>query len=210
VHGLCAPAGREVQVIRRGSLRKGDNGAQAAPVGRVATLPPPAYPLPRHKPPPAPRAPTRWEAFAAKKGIQKKKRPTAVWDEDAGEWRRRHGYKRAGDAKDVPIIEASAADQARACCCGRRLGPRGRGCRREKGAEGWDYAGETKRMVFALTSKAGATAQYRVWWGSMVGSRAGQGALPPGFCGWSACRQDLCSDNHMQAGCLTGQCGQRR
>ncbi len=88
--------------------------AQAAPVGRIAQLPAPAYPLPRHKPLPAPRAPTRWEAFAMKKGIQKKKRPTTVWDEDAGEWRRRHGYKRAGDAKEVPIIEASAADKARA------------------------------------------------------------------------------------------------
>ena len=94
---------------------------QAAPVGRVAQLPPPAYPLPRQKPLPAPRAPTRWEAFAAKKGIQKKKRPTVVWDEDAGEWRRRHGYKRAGDAREVPIIEASAADKVRTIFYGSRM-----------------------------------------------------------------------------------------
>ncbi|KAK9841014.1 hypothetical protein WJX81_005502 [Elliptochloris bilobata] len=85
--------------------------SEAAPVGRIAQLPPPTHPLPRHKPLPAARAPTRWEAFAAKKGIQKKKRPTTVWDEDAGEWRRRHGYKRASDAKEVPIIEASAEDK---------------------------------------------------------------------------------------------------
>ena len=77
-----------------------------APVGRVVTLPSPSTPLPRAQPPPAPRPPTRWEAFAAKKGIKKTKRSKLAWDEGAGEWRRRHGYKRAGDDADVAVVDA--------------------------------------------------------------------------------------------------------
>jgi regulator of ribosome biosynthesis len=43
----------------------------------------------------------------------KKKRSKEIWDEQAGEYRRRYGYKRAGDESEVPIIEATAADQVR-------------------------------------------------------------------------------------------------
>ena len=82
-----------------------------APVGRLADLPRPSTPLPRAKPPPAPRAPTRWEAFAAQKGIAKRKRSKLVYDEDAGEWRRRHGYKRAGDDADVHVVDAKPGDR---------------------------------------------------------------------------------------------------
>ena len=81
-----------------------------APVGRLADLPRPATPLPRCKPPPAPRPPTRWEAFAAQKGIAKRKRSKLVFDDDAGEWRRRHGYKRAGDDADVVVVDAKPGD----------------------------------------------------------------------------------------------------
>ena len=35
-----------------------------------------------------------------------------VWDEEQQEWRRRYGYQRAGDERDIPIIEAGANDQA--------------------------------------------------------------------------------------------------
>ena len=77
-----------------------------APVGRVVTLPQPTTALPRAQPPPAPRPPTRWEAFAAKKGITKTKRSKLVWDEGAGDWKRRHGYKRAGDDADVVVVDA--------------------------------------------------------------------------------------------------------
>ncbi|XP_028288923.1 ribosome biogenesis regulatory protein homolog [Parambassis ranga] len=63
----------------------------------VAKLPEPTIPLPREKPPPKPRPPTRWEQFAKLKGIQKKKKTNLVWDETAKEWRRRWGYKRAND-----------------------------------------------------------------------------------------------------------------
>jgi regulator of ribosome biosynthesis len=82
-------------------------------VGRIAHLPKPTTPLPRAKPLPAPREPTKWEAFAQRKGIVKRKRGREVFDEEAGEYRRRHGYKRAGDEADVPIIEASTSDAVR-------------------------------------------------------------------------------------------------
>uniref|UniRef100_A0A3B3D9P2 Ribosome biogenesis regulatory protein n=1 Tax=Oryzias melastigma TaxID=30732 RepID=A0A3B3D9P2_ORYME len=47
----------------------------------VAKLPEPATRLPREKPPPKPKPPTKWEQFAKLKGIQKKKKTNMVWDE---------------------------------------------------------------------------------------------------------------------------------
>jgi regulator of ribosome biosynthesis len=47
------------------------------------------------------------------KGIRKRKRSKMVYDEEAKEWKRRHGYKRANDDADVPVIEARAGDQVR-------------------------------------------------------------------------------------------------
>ncbi|XP_069816092.1 ribosome biogenesis regulatory protein homolog [Dendropsophus ebraccatus] len=79
----------------------------------VATLPEPTTRLPREKPAPKPRAPTRWEEFAKLKGIQKKKKTNLVWDEVAKEWRRRWGYKRARDnTKDWLIEVPATADPA--------------------------------------------------------------------------------------------------
>ncbi|XP_059580016.1 ribosome biogenesis regulatory protein homolog [Alligator mississippiensis] len=69
-------------------------GEAAGPL--LAELPPPATRLPREKPPPRPRPPTRWERFAQLKGIRRRKRPSLVWDAAAGDWRRRWGYGRAG------------------------------------------------------------------------------------------------------------------
>ncbi|KAM9774817.1 ribosome biogenesis regulatory protein homolog [Syngnathus typhle] len=71
----------------------------------VAKLPEPTTPLPREKPPPKPRPPTKWEQFAKLKGIQKKKKTNLVWDETAKEWRRRWGYKRAKDDTKEWLIE---------------------------------------------------------------------------------------------------------
>ncbi|XP_074549046.1 ribosome biogenesis regulatory protein homolog [Halichoeres trimaculatus] len=71
----------------------------------VAKLPDPATRLPREKPPPKPRPPTKWEEFAKLKGIQKKKKTNLVWDETAKEWRRRWGYKRAKDDTKEWLIE---------------------------------------------------------------------------------------------------------
>ncbi|RVE58749.1 hypothetical protein OJAV_G00198050 [Oryzias javanicus] len=71
----------------------------------VAKLPEPATRLPREKPPPKPKPPTKWEQFAKLKGIQKKKKTNMVWDETAKEWRRRWGYKRANDDTKDWLIE---------------------------------------------------------------------------------------------------------
>ncbi|NXC39987.1 RRS1 protein, partial [Penelope pileata] len=51
----------------------------------LAQLPEPALRLPREKPPPKPRPPTRWERFARLKGIRRRKRPSLVWDADPHE-----------------------------------------------------------------------------------------------------------------------------
>ncbi|CAM6084834.1 unnamed protein product [Calypogeia fissa] len=79
-------------------------------VGRLVTLPPPISRLPREKPLPTPRVPTKWEQFAQKKGIVKRKRSKLEFDEATDEWRRRHGYKRVRDDNDIPVLPAKESD----------------------------------------------------------------------------------------------------
>lgn len=79
--------------------------------GRLVRLPPPALVLPREKPLPKPRPPTKWEIFAQRKGIQKRKRSSLMWDESTDKWQRRHGYGRGHDEAAVPIIDAGPDDQ---------------------------------------------------------------------------------------------------
>lgn len=83
---------------------------EAVQGGRLVSLPAPTTPLPREKPVPKPKPLTKWQRFAQERGIRKRKRSKLVYDEEAGEWRRRHGYKRANDDEDVPVIEARADD----------------------------------------------------------------------------------------------------
>lgn len=71
----------------------------------VAKLPDPTTALPREKPAPKPKPPTKWEQFAKLKGIQKKKKTNLVWDEVHKEWKRRWGYKRAKDDTKEWLIE---------------------------------------------------------------------------------------------------------
>ncbi|XP_017309361.2 ribosome biogenesis regulatory protein homolog [Ictalurus punctatus] len=71
----------------------------------VVKLPDPVTKLPREKPAPKPRPPTKWEQFAKLKGIQKKKKTNLVWDEVHKEWKRRWGYKRAKDDTKEWLIE---------------------------------------------------------------------------------------------------------
>ena len=76
-------------------------------------LPPPTMQLPREKPLPEGKPTTRWEKFAAKKGIQKKKRSKMVWDEATQQWAPRYGFGRANSAKDARenwVIEAKPGD----------------------------------------------------------------------------------------------------
>lgn len=57
-------------------------------------LPQASTPLPREKSIPAEKAPTKWELFAKKKGIDNKKKDTKlVFDEATGEWVPKWGYK---------------------------------------------------------------------------------------------------------------------
>jgi regulator of ribosome biosynthesis len=79
---------------------------QSTPDGLLLTFPSQALtPLPRWKPIPKPKAPTKWEAFAKKKGIGKfggnlkggaqleERRKNMVFDEEKGEWVKKWGYK---------------------------------------------------------------------------------------------------------------------
>lgn len=60
----------------------------------LVTLPDPLFKLPREKSIPKPKEPTRWEKFAAKKGIQKKgKEGKLVFDEESQKWVNKWGYK---------------------------------------------------------------------------------------------------------------------
>jgi len=62
-----------------------------SPDGPLAVLPPPTFQLPRAKPLPKPKPPTKWEQFAAAKGIQKTVREKRVWDEEKQDWVNRWG-----------------------------------------------------------------------------------------------------------------------
>ncbi len=77
----------------------------STPDGLTLSLPPATTQLPRWKPLPKPKPPTKWEAFARKKGIGKfggaasggakleDRRKNMVYDEESGEWVRKWGYK---------------------------------------------------------------------------------------------------------------------
>ncbi|XXG94212.1 Rhodanese- sulfurtransferase [Hypoxylon texense] len=63
-----------------------------------------ATPLPREKPLPAAKAPTRWEQFAARKGIrpqtrEQRRAKSRTYNEAAGEWERTWGYDKGGAKK---------------------------------------------------------------------------------------------------------------
>lgn len=64
--------------------------------GVILSLPQTSTALPREKPAPKPKEPTKWERFAAKRGIKPKtreQRKNLAYDEDTGEWKRKWGYQ---------------------------------------------------------------------------------------------------------------------
>lgn len=79
--------------------------------GPLVRLPRPTTRLPREKHIPRPKPPTKWEEFAKRKGIQNHKKDKRVFDEQTATWKRRHGYDRVNDDKDIPIIEAKPTDE---------------------------------------------------------------------------------------------------
>lgn len=80
--------------------------------GRYVQLPPGTTPFPRTKPlPPQEKPMTKWEKFAKEKGIKKRKRSKMVFDEQTDEWKRRHGYDRAGDANRILIMDGKWSEK---------------------------------------------------------------------------------------------------
>lgn len=82
---------------------------------RVMKLPEPTTILPRARPVPKPKPPTKWEQFAKSKGIQSKKskkRDKLVYDDTSRKWVPRYGYNRAknDDQKDWLIEVPDNAD----------------------------------------------------------------------------------------------------
>lgn len=71
----------------------------------VAKLPEPKTIVPREKPLPKPKPLTKWQEFAQKKGIVKRKKSKFVWDETHKEWRPRFGFKKANDESKPWLIE---------------------------------------------------------------------------------------------------------
>ncbi|PWW75979.1 ribosomal biogenesis regulatory protein, partial [Tuber magnatum] len=72
---------------------------KSASDGVYVELPDPVTPLPREKPLPRAKEPTKWFLFAKKKGIKSKtKDGKLVYDEEKGEWVPKWGYK--GKNKD--------------------------------------------------------------------------------------------------------------
>jgi len=64
-----------------------------SPEGPLAQLPPPKTQLPRTKPLPKPKAPTKWERFARAKGIHSQRRDKKIWDDERQTWVPRWGWK---------------------------------------------------------------------------------------------------------------------
>jgi len=81
-------------------------------VGKLALLPTGSTPVPREKPVPKPAAPTKWEAFAKLKGIQKQKRSRMVQDDATGEVAPRWGFKSARSKAESAEWAIEAPDSA--------------------------------------------------------------------------------------------------
>ncbi|PNP42708.1 hypothetical protein TGAM01_v210150 [Trichoderma gamsii] len=89
---------------------------QSTSDGVLLKLPAPATRLPREKPVPQPKPPTKWERFAAKKGIKAKtreQRRNLAYDEESGEWKRKWGYKGLNKkGEDDWLVEVDAKKEA--------------------------------------------------------------------------------------------------
>jgi regulator of ribosome biosynthesis len=104
---------------------------QSTSEGVHVVLPAPTTALPREKPIPAAKEPTKWERFAAKKGIKDKKRDgKTVYDEATGEWVPKWGYKgKNKDGEDDWLVEVDAEKEGKS---GQAHDPRADGRRERK------------------------------------------------------------------------------
>lgn len=79
------------------------------------TLPTPETQLPREKPVPKEKEKTKWERFAEKKGIQKKKRDGKLkFDEGRKEWVAKYGYKGKDDSMGDWLVEVDEKAERKA------------------------------------------------------------------------------------------------
>lgn len=83
---------------------------QTSPDGPLSLLPLPTTQLPRAKPLPKPKPPTKWEKFAAAKGIQKQRKEKKVWDEEKQDWVDRWGHKGKNKEKETQWLNEVAAN----------------------------------------------------------------------------------------------------
>ncbi|TGJ85890.1 hypothetical protein E0Z10_g2889 [Xylaria hypoxylon] len=84
----------------------------STPQGVLLSLPTSSTPLPREKPLPALKAPTKWEQFAAKRGIKPKSREqrrmrSQKYNEETGEWEKTWGFNKDGrlDRKEKGMVQ---------------------------------------------------------------------------------------------------------
>lgn len=82
--------------------------------GVLLALPAPQTPLPRAKPLPTARAKTKWERFAEKRGIAKKRKDgKLVYDEATQEWVPKYGYKgKNKDGENAWLVEVDEKKEA--------------------------------------------------------------------------------------------------
>lgn len=109
------------------SQNSGDAGS-----GVTMKLPEPEFKLPREKHVPVPKPPTKWELFAAKKGIGKNKKKgeegpnragKMVYDEATGEWVPRYGYRGANKkAEDQWLVEIDEKEEKKRLAEGKETG----------------------------------------------------------------------------------------
>jgi regulator of ribosome biosynthesis len=82
----------------------------SSPEGPLGQLPPPTTQLPRAKPLPKPKPPTKWERFARAKGIQSQRRDRKVWDEESQAWVPRWGWKGRNKAEETQWLHEVPAN----------------------------------------------------------------------------------------------------
>ncbi|KAH9989115.1 RRS1-domain-containing protein [Russula vinacea] len=83
---------------------------QSSSEGPLGQLPAPTTQLPRAKPLPKPKPPTKWEKFARAKGIQSQRRDRKVWDEESQTWVARWGWKGRNKAEETQWLHEVPAN----------------------------------------------------------------------------------------------------
>ena len=88
----------------------------SSPEGPLAQLPAPTAQLPRAKPLPKPKPPTKWERFARAKGIHSQRRDRKVWDEESQSWVARWGWKGRNKAEETQWLHEVPANAGSSLC----------------------------------------------------------------------------------------------